>query len=94
MGVSPQSLQPDADAPRRQQRVRELAESASMRMVHRRTSADRVAEIHLAGHVALAQAIDDHGSQVCDAVWHCTARRDRFGALPTLTNGGYQYSGL
>ena len=47
---------------------------------------DRVGEIHLAGHARSGDLlIDDHGSQVCDAVWQlyrCAV--NRFGALPTL----------
>ena len=47
---------------------------------------DRVAEIHLAGHQHNgAVLIDDHGSQVCDAVWQLYRHAvNRFGALPTL----------
>ena len=46
----------------------------------------RVAEIHLAGHARNgAVLIDDHGSQVCDAVWQLYRHAvNRFGALPTL----------
>ena len=48
--------------------------------------ATSVREIHLAGHARNGTVlIDDHGSQVCDAVWelyrHAIAR---FGVLPTL----------
>jgi uncharacterized protein len=48
--------------------------------------ADRVGEIHLAGHAQSgALLIDDHGSQVCDAVWQLYRYAvNRFGALPTL----------
>ncbi len=47
---------------------------------------DRVAEIHLAGHIHCGDiVIDDHGSRVCPEVWalhrHAIAR---FGAVPTL----------
>jgi uncharacterized protein (UPF0276 family) len=47
---------------------------------------DRVGEIHLAGHARSgAVLIDDHGSQVCDAVWTLYRHAvSRFGALPTL----------
>lgn len=51
---------------------------------------DCVAEIHLAGHSTVETAtgpvlIDDHGSQVCDAVWALYPRAlQRFGPLPTL----------
>ena len=49
-----------------------------------------VGEIHLAGHCHVHDAlgdivIDDHGSRVCDAVWHLYRHAlDRFGAVPTL----------
>ena len=49
-----------------------------------------VGELHVAGHVHVNDAhgqivIDDHGSQVCDAVWQLHARAlQRFGAVPTL----------
>ena len=59
-------------AARRQQRLRERAESRARRArVHRRACRpDRVGEIHLAGHARNgAVLIDDHGSQVCDEVW-------------------------
>jgi len=48
--------------------------------------ADRVGEIHLAGHAQSGNLlIDDHGSQVCDAVWQLYRYAvNRFGALPTL----------
>ena len=48
--------------------------------------ADRVGEIHLAGHSQNGTVlIDDHGSQVCDAVWQLYRYAvNRFGALPTL----------
>jgi uncharacterized protein (UPF0276 family) len=48
--------------------------------------ADRVGEIHLAGHAQSgALLIDDHGSQVCDAVWQLYRYAvSRLGALPTL----------
>jgi len=48
--------------------------------------ADRVGEIHLAGHAREgAVLIDDHGSQVSDPVWQLYRQAvDRFGALPTL----------
>ena len=47
---------------------------------------ERVAEIHLAGHIHCGDiVIDDHGSRVSEAVWtlyrHAIAR---FGAVPTL----------
>jgi uncharacterized protein (UPF0276 family) len=47
---------------------------------------DRVGEIHLAGHANSAGVlIDDHGSQVSDAVWHLYRHAvNRFGAIPTL----------
>lgn len=47
---------------------------------------DRVGEIHLAGHARAGNVlIDDHGSQVCDAVWQLYRYAvNRFGALPTL----------
>ena len=47
---------------------------------------DRVGEIHLAGHARVGSLlIDDHGSQVCDAVWQLYRYAvNRFGALPTL----------
>jgi len=46
----------------------------------------RVGEIHLAGHAQSgALLIDDHGSQVCEAVWELYRYAvNRFGALPTL----------
>jgi uncharacterized protein len=45
-----------------------------------------VAEIHLAGHhVGTDMVIDDHGSQVCDAVWQVYSHASaRFGKVPTL----------
>jgi len=45
-----------------------------------------VREIHVAGHARNgAVLIDDHGSQVCDAVWELYRRAiARFGPLPTL----------
>lgn len=49
-----------------------------------------VAEIHVAGHCRVHDVqgdivIDDHGSRVCDAVWHLYAHAiSRFGAVPTL----------
>jgi hypothetical protein len=49
-----------------------------------------VGEIHLAGHAVndadgRSVRIDDHGSPVCDAVWHLYERAlARFGAVPTL----------
>ena len=53
--------------------------------------ADRVGEIHLAGHGVRQLAsgatlrVDDHGSAVCDAVWDLYAFAvERFGAVPTL----------
>jgi uncharacterized protein (UPF0276 family) len=47
---------------------------------------DRVGEIHLAGHARSGDVlIDDHGSQVCDAVWDLyRSAVNRFGAVPTL----------
>lgn len=51
---------------------------------------EAIAEIHLAGHAvndADGQAIliDDHGSAVCDAVWHLyTLALERCGPVPTL----------
>lgn len=49
-----------------------------------------VGEVHLAGHCHVRDAhgdivIDDHGRQVCDAVWrlYCYAIK-RFGSVPTL----------
>ena len=47
---------------------------------------DYVREIHLAGHALVGNVlIDDHGSQVCDAVWELYRHAvNRFGALPTL----------
>ena len=47
---------------------------------------EHVAEIHLAGHARNgAVLIDDHGSQVSDAVWQLYRHAvNRFGALPTL----------
>jgi uncharacterized protein (UPF0276 family) len=47
---------------------------------------DRIGEIHLAGHTRSGTVlIDDHGSQVCDAVWQLYRHAvSRFGALPTL----------
>ena len=56
-----------------------------------RLPADRVGEIHLAGHgvrqlaSGAALRVDDHGSAVCDAVWDLYAFAvERFGAVPTL----------
>jgi uncharacterized protein len=48
--------------------------------------ADRVGEIHLAGHAQSGNLlIDDHGSQVCDAVWQLYRYAvNRIGAVPTL----------
>ena len=48
--------------------------------------ADRVGEIHLAGHAQSGNLlIDDHGSQVCDAVWQLYRYAvNRMGAVPTL----------
>jgi uncharacterized protein (UPF0276 family) len=48
--------------------------------------AERVGEIHLAGHAQSgALLIDDHGSQVCDAVWELYRYAvGRIGAVPTL----------
>jgi uncharacterized protein len=52
--------------------------------------AGSVAEFHLAGHSAVETAsgpvyIDDHGSEVCAAVWSLYAQAlKRFGPLPTL----------
>jgi uncharacterized protein (UPF0276 family) len=48
--------------------------------------ADRVGEIHLAGHSQTGTLlIDDHGSQVCDAVWQLYRYAvNRFSPLPTL----------
>jgi uncharacterized protein (UPF0276 family) len=45
-----------------------------------------VGEIHLAGHARNgAVLIDDHGSDVCEEVWHLYRLAiARFGALPTL----------
>jgi uncharacterized protein (UPF0276 family) len=45
-----------------------------------------VREIHVAGHARNGTVfIDDHGSQVCEAVWDLYRRAvARFGALPTL----------
>jgi uncharacterized protein len=45
-----------------------------------------VREIHVAGHArAAGLLIDDHGSQVCEAVWKLYRRAvTRFGPLPTL----------
>lgn len=45
-----------------------------------------VGEIHLAGHARNGDVlIDDHGSQVCDAVWELYGQAiRRFGAVPTL----------
>jgi len=50
-----------------------------------------VAEMHLAGHAVVSTTtgatlrIDDHGDQVCAAVWALYARAlEHFGALPTL----------
>ena len=48
--------------------------------------ADRVAEVHLAGHIHCGDiVIDDHGSRVCPEVWalYRHALR-RFGPVPTL----------
>jgi uncharacterized protein (UPF0276 family) len=52
--------------------------------------ASAVGEIHLAGHCQVSDehgdiVIDDHGSRVCDAVWHLYQHAvQRFGAVPTL----------
>jgi uncharacterized protein (UPF0276 family) len=53
--------------------------------------ADRVGEIHLAGHSTRQLAsgatlrVDDHGSAVCNAVWNLYAVAiKRFGPVPTL----------
>ena len=48
--------------------------------------AGSVREIHVAGHARNgAVLVDDHGSQVCEAVWELYRRAiARFGALPTL----------
>jgi uncharacterized protein (UPF0276 family) len=48
--------------------------------------AERVGEIHLAGHAQSGTLlIDDHGSQVCDAVWELYRYAvNRIGAVPTL----------
>lgn len=48
--------------------------------------ADAVREIHVAGHARNGPLlIDDHGSQVCDAVWELYRLAiARFGPLPTL----------
>jgi uncharacterized protein len=53
--------------------------------------ADRVGEIHLAGHSTRQLAsgatlrVDDHASAVCDAVWNLYLLAiERFGAVPTL----------
>jgi hypothetical protein len=53
--------------------------------------ADRIGEIHLAGHSTRRLAsgatlrVDDHGGAVCDAVWDLYALTiERFGAVPTL----------
>ena len=48
--------------------------------------ADRVAEIHLAGHIHCGDiVIDDHGSRVCPEVWSLYRHAiGRFGAVPTL----------
>ena len=49
-----------------------------------------VGEMHLAGHCRVNDVhgdivIDDHGSQVCDAVWRLYGHAvQRFGAVPTL----------
>ena len=47
---------------------------------------DRVAEIHLAGHIHCGDiVIDDHGSRVCPEVWSLYQHAiTRFGAVPTL----------
>jgi uncharacterized protein (UPF0276 family) len=47
---------------------------------------DAVGEIHLAGHTRAANVlIDDHGSEVCDAVWLLYEEAiARFGPTPTL----------
>jgi uncharacterized protein (UPF0276 family) len=47
---------------------------------------DCIGEIHLAGHARNgAVLIDDHGSQVCDAVWQLFRYAlNRFGAIPSL----------
>lgn len=48
--------------------------------------AHRVGEIHLAGHAQSGRLlIDDHGSQVCDAVWELYRHAvNRIGPVPTL----------
>ena len=52
--------------------------------------ADRIAEIHLAGHSLKSidgceLRIDDHGSEVCDAVWALfRSAIERHGPIPTL----------
>jgi uncharacterized protein (UPF0276 family) len=48
--------------------------------------ADRIGEIHLAGHSRVEDClIDDHGSRVIDPVWELyAAALRRFGAVPTL----------
>jgi uncharacterized protein (UPF0276 family) len=45
-----------------------------------------VGELHLAGHRVMGDiVIDDHGSDVCEAVWQLYAHAiARFGAVPTL----------
>ena len=51
---------------------------------------DVVGEIHLAGHCHVSDehgdiVVDDHGSQVCNAVWDLYRHAiSRFGAVPTL----------
>lgn len=59
--------------------------AACMRWLDR-VPAAAVGEIHLAGHCVLDEiVIDDHGSRVCDAVWHLYRHAlSNFGAVPTL----------
>jgi uncharacterized protein (UPF0276 family) len=48
--------------------------------------AEKVEEIHLAGHALCGTIrIDDHGSKVCEAVWHLYQKAiTQFGPTPTL----------
>ena len=51
-----------------------------------RINANAAGELHLAGHITTEDmVIDDHGSRVCEAVWHTYRHAQaRFGNIPAL----------
>lgn len=51
-----------------------------------RINANAAGELHLAGHITTQDmVIDDHGSRVCEAVWHIYRHAQaRFGNVPAL----------